>query len=221
MINFHPDIQQITDFAGGNCSANVALIISAHIDMCPLCQRLCMQAEEELAAEALLQPLAMAENLSNMMLHITQSPLAEPSPAKSPSGFLELEGRYFQLPRALHRCSEKTGNWSRLVGKLWQAPVDIGGVGQATFIYMEKGGRVPEHTHRGIESTLVIDGQFSDGLADYGVGDFTRMDSHNKHVPYSGADDGCLVFTILDKPLQFTSGIARLLNPFSHLFFKS
>ncbi|MFT6898372.1 MAG: putative transcriptional regulator, partial [Paraglaciecola sp.] len=113
------------------------------------------------------------------------------------------------------------GNWSRLAGKLWHAPVDIGGMGQASFIYMEKGGRVPEHTHRGNEFTLVIDGTFSDGLADYGVGDFTRMDSHNKHVPYSDADDGCLVFTILDKPLHFTSGIARLLNPFSHLFFKS
>jgi putative transcriptional regulator len=29
-----------------------------------------------------------------------------------------------------------------------------------------------------------------------------------------------LVFTIVDQPLHFTAGIARLLNPFSHLFFK-
>jgi putative transcriptional regulator len=221
MINFHPELQQITDFAGGNCSANESLILAAHIDMCPHCKSLCMQAEEDLAGDALSQPANLAENFSDMMLHITQSPLAEPSPAKAPSGLLELDGRFFELPRALRHCSKKTGNWSRLVGKLWQAPVDTGGVEQATFIYMEKGGRVPEHTHRGNEFTLVIDGTFSDGLADYGVGDFTRMDSHNKHIPHSDADDGCLVFTVLDKPLHFTSGIARLLNPFSHLFFKS
>lgn len=220
MINFHPDLQQISDFAGGDCPANVALILAAHMDMCPRCQSLCLQAEEELAGEALSQPDNVAENFAAMMLQITQSPQADLGPVETPSGLLELDGRFFQLPRALRRYSKKTGNWSHLLGKLWQAPVHIGSMGQATFIYMEKGGRVPEHTHRGNEFTLVIDGKFSDGLADYDVGDFTRMDSHNKHMPYSDADDGCLVFTVLDKPLHFTSGIARLLNPFSNLFFK-
>ena len=111
-------------------------------------------------------------------------------------------------------------NWSKLLGKVWQAPVDLGEAGMAHFIYMEKGGRVPEHTHRGTEFTLVVNGEFSDGLADYDSGDLIVMDDEHIHSPHSNADDGCLVFSIVDKPLHFTSGIARLLNPFSHLFFK-
>ncbi|MEC7469201.1 MAG: anti-sigma factor, partial [Pseudomonadota bacterium] len=39
-------------------------------------------------------------------------------------------------------------------------------------------------------------------------------------APRSDAPEGCLVFSVVDQPLHFTSGLARLLNPFSHLFFR-
>ena len=133
---------------------------------------------------------------------------------------IELDGRVFNLPKTLHRYIEKTGNWSGLVGKLWQAPVDLGNQGVANFIFMGSGGSVPEHTHRGTEFTLVIDGEFSDGLSHYDTGDFIYMDGEKTHTPKAEGNVGCLVFSIVDQPLHFTSGLARLLNPFSHLFFR-
>jgi putative transcriptional regulator len=96
---------------------------------------------------------------------------------------IELDGRVFTLPRTLHRYIDKTGNWSSLVGKLWQAPVDLGNQGVANFIFMGSGGSVPEHTHRGTEYTLVIDGEFSDGLSRYDTGDFIFMDGEKTHTP--------------------------------------
>lgn len=223
MINFHPQLAHLRAFAEGTCPTNLALMISAHVDMCPRCQALTTQAQEELSAEVFAAPVdsvVVEHDFKDMMLQITQTADFEPARVQPVSNLLELDGRHFALPRALARYTRKTGNWSRLVGKLWQAPVDLGQEGQANFIYMEKGGRVPEHTHKGTEFTLVIDGQFSDGLADYDCGDFTIMDGSNKHMPFSEADEGCLVFTMVDKPLHFTSGLARLLNPFSQLFFK-
>lgn len=133
---------------------------------------------------------------------------------------IELDGRVFTLPKTLHRYIEKTGNWSSLVGRLWQAPVDLGNQGVANFIFMGRGGSVPEHTHRGTEYTLVIDGEFSDGLSHYDTGDFIYMDGEKTHTPKAEGNEGCLVFSIVDQPLHFTSGLARLLNPFSHLFFR-
>ena len=180
MINFHPELAHLRAFAEGTCPTNLALMISAHVDLCPRCQAITMQAQEEAGLEVFSGRLNAADpqpDFNDMMLQIMQTPDV-------------------------------------------QAPVDLGQDGQANFIYMEKGGRVPEHTHKGTEFTLVIDGQFSDGLADYDCGDFTIMDSTKKHMPFSEADEGCLVFTMVDKPLHFTSGLARLLNPFSQLFFK-
>ena len=219
MINFHPTSQQIEQFSAGNCESATALMISAHIDMCGVCRSRSQQYLECFKIEAMSDEIPLGSEFKDMLDKITLLPVAEQKIIYT-KPTLELDGRHFALPRALQRFTSKTGNWSRLVDKLWQAPVELGDMGKGTFIYMEKGGRVPEHTHRGSELTLVIDGQYSDGLADYDCGDFTLMDGTNKHQPHSEADEGCLVFTIVDKPLHFTSGLARLLNPFSHLFFK-
>jgi putative transcriptional regulator len=155
-----------------------------------------------------------------MMSNITSLPVVHTPVPIAENSSIELDGKFFELPRTLKRHVINTGNWSRLVGKLWQAPVDLGEIGKANFMYMEKGGRVPEHTHKGTEFTLVVNGQYGDGISEYESGDFTIMDSKHKHLPHSQSDEGCLVFTIVDQPLHFTAGIARLLNPFSHLFFK-
>lgn len=220
MINFHPTHQQLKQFAEGTLSPAEALVVSAHCDMCNECMSI-VRAESDALAAAALADTAHDPKLDAMLANIMTQPSAEKPQIKVPVvDHIELDGRVFKVPRTLRRYIKQTGNWSSLVGKLWQAPVDMGEIGVANFIYMEKGGRVPEHTHKGNEFTLVINGEFSDGIADYDSGDFISLDGEHTHAPMSEAEEGCLVFSIVDKPLYFTSGIARLLNPFSHLFFK-
>jgi putative transcriptional regulator len=220
MINFHPNDQDLARFCAGHAPSALALMISAHVDMCARCQAQCAEIQEQISVEALSHSGPLDEQFSAMMSSITALPVAHAEEGVEQNTMISLDGKSFTLPRALQRYVKDTGNWSHLVGKLWQAPVELGAAGKAHFIYMEKGGRVPEHTHKGKELTLVIDGQFSDGISDYDTGDFTVMDDQHKHMPHSEADDGCLVFSIVDQPLHFTAGITRLLNPFSHLFFK-
>ncbi len=247
MIRFHPSAQQLKDFVEGTLSPATSLMVSAHCDMCPKCQRFVEIETESLAAQMVssVSENAFASSdaslqFGDMFSQITQLPqtadgsvetagvseyresFKKPrAPSKSEKlSTIELDGRTFTLPRTLHRYIDKTGNWSSLVGKLWQAPVDLGNQGVANFIFMGGGGSVPEHTHRGTEYTLVIDGEFSDGLSRYDTGDFIFMDGEKTHTPRAEGKDGCLVFSIVDQPLHFTSGLARLLNPFSHLFFR-
>jgi putative transcriptional regulator len=220
MINFHPTDEQIQRFAQGILPAAEALIVSAHCDMCLECNAKLLIESERQASEALVE-FEFDPSLDVMMAEILQQPVPQIDSVSLPlKSSIELDGRSFAVPRALRRYIRKTGNWSSLVGKLWQAPVDLGDIGMAHFIYMEKGGRVPEHTHKGTEHTLVINGEFSDGIAEYDSGDFISLNDGHIHAPLSDASEGCLVFSIVDKPLHFTSGLARLLNPFSHLFFK-
>lgn len=232
MIKFHPSSQQIKDFVEGSLTPAVSLLVSAHCDMCEQCQLRVESETESLAADMVLEieeGFDESAQFGDMLSQITQAPSSiesdartskEASSFKEKSVTIELDGRTFKLPRTLHRYIDKTGNWSSLVGKLWQAPVDLGNQGVANFIFMGSGGSVPEHTHRGTEYTLVIDGEFSDGLANYDTGDFIFMDGNKTHTPQSDTKEGCLVFSIVDQPLHFTSGLARLLNPFSHLFFR-
>jgi putative transcriptional regulator len=222
MINFHPSNQQLSIFSNGLMAPAESLIISAHCDMCAQCARkvvLYTEAHSETVfdeSSQKLDPSLFGTMLSQIMSQeIDRGIGSEPT-----NSTLELDGRKFTLPRSLNRFSESIGNWSHLVGKIWQAPVNMGGDVVANFIFMEKGGGVPEHTHRGTEMTLVVNGEFSDGLANYDSGDFMVMNGKNIHAPLTKSDEGCLVFSIIDAPLHFTSGWARLINPFSHLFFK-
>lgn len=236
MIRFHPSTEQLALFVEGQLSSSLSLMVSAHCDMCLQCQRI-VELETESLARSILGEKKSHESvidashndvMDSLIAHITQMPsvseadigIQVQSPPVPKGNTIDLDGRKFSLPRTLQRYVEKTGNWSSLVGKLWQAPVDLGSQNAANFIYMGSGGSVPEHTHRGTEFTLVIDGQFSDGLNNYDVGDFIFMDGSHTHSPRSNAEEGCLVFSILDQPLHFTSGLSRLLNPFSHLFFR-
>jgi putative transcriptional regulator len=220
MIKFHPTFKQLKEFSSGTSEPALALMISAHVDMCTECLHNCQAIQKKLSAEAFSHQMPLDAKYKSMVEDIFQQPEPDFIAPSESSSIIELDGRSFTLPRALSRYVKNTGNWSHLMGKLWQAPVDLGDIGKANFIYMEKGGSVPEHTHKGSEMTLVIDGQYSDGIDNYDCGDFSIMDHSNKHLPHSDADEGCLVFTIVDQPLYFTAGIARLLNPFSHLFFK-
>ena len=98
-----------------------------------------------MAGEFITQPLqvpSLNNQYYNMMSKITDLPILDKIPPKFSNTSIELDGKFFELPRALRRYVKNTGNWSRLVGKLWQAPVDLGDIGKANFMYMEKGGRV-------------------------------------------------------------------------------
>lgn len=221
MINKHPSYEQLLAFAEGSLSSSEALVVSAHCDMCACCARKVQQLTEQSSEQQfqLLGENSAHKDYSSMIDMITQLPAESQISAVHQQSSIELDGKNFVLPRSLGRYAEKTGNWSKLVGKLWQAPVNIGGLTKATFIYMEKGGSVPEHTHKGSEMTLVINGSFSDGMSEYRNGDFIELNNNHTHAPYSDDDEGCLVFSIVSQPLHFTSGVARLLNPFSQLFF--
>ncbi len=211
-------------FAEGSLSPAESLMVSAHCDMCSRCQMKVTDEVERVAMEfdkPVTSTHTQDQIYKSMFASITQLPADEANTyTRQGNAHIELDGRTFILPRTLRRYVDSMGNWSSLVGRLWQAPVDLGACGVAHFIYMGRGGSVPEHTHRGSEYTLVVNGKFSDGINTYDSGDFIYMDGEHTHSPHSEATEGCLVFSIVDQPLHFTSGIARLLNPFSHIFFR-
>ena len=221
MIKRHPSLEQLIAYAEGSLGSSESLIIAAHCDMCEHCAEKVRKLTTEIAEHHFNEPeqASSSQMFSSMFESITQLPMSSQIVANPEPANIELDGRKFELPRALARYAHSTGNWSKLVGKLWQAPVEIGGEHKANFIFMEQGGSVPEHTHKGNELTLVINGEFSDGISQYGCGDFIAMNGAHTHAPFSDDKDGCLVFSIVSQPLHFTSGVARLLNPFSHLFF--
>ncbi len=85
--------------------------------------------------------------------------------------------------------------------------------GSARLLSIPPGRAVPDHSHNGLELTLVLQGAFSDETGCFGVGDLELADQSLEHTPV--ADDGaeCICLAATDAPLRFSSLIPSLLQP--------
>ena len=84
----------------------------------------------------------------------------------------------------------------------------------ARLLRIPAGRPVPEHTHGGLELTLVLSGAFSDSVGRYGPGDFQEADENLEHQPHAEAGADCICLAITDAPLRFKSLAARIVQPF-------
>ena len=72
---------------------------------------------------------------------------------------------------------------------------------------------MPDHSHNGLELTLVLQGSFSDATGRFGVGDLEIADEDLEHTPVADPGDACICLAATDAPLRFRAIVPRLLQP--------
>lgn len=227
MIKHHPKFELIQAFVNGDLPASLSAGIAIHADMCPKCKQQIMQLTDEIAetsfentidnnveftafdsAEISSNSDITPMNFDEMLNEITQSDelfKAEPSVMKN----ISFKNKSYTLPSALNNMA--IGNTLHL-GKLSRARIQLNeSEVHTSLLQIQPGGGVPQHTHKGFELTLLLDGSFSDEEGEYVEGDFIMRDSSHKHQPVS--EQGCLCYTVANDALHFTQGINKLLNP--------
>ena len=88
---------------------------------------------------------------------------------------------------------------------------------ELSLYHIKAGGSIPQHTHKGTELTLVLDGSFSDEEGVYHEGDFLMRDAEHIHTPTAARTGDCICVGVLDAPIRFTQWNYRPLNPFLKL----
>ena len=78
-------------------------------------------------------------------------------------------------------------------------------------------GSIPQHNHSGTETTLVLQGGFSDESGTYHAGDFITREAGEEHSPTAIAGGDCICLAVLESPLRFTRWHHRLLSPLLQL----
>lgn len=217
-IKHHPAPDLLAAHAKGLLPAATSAALAAHVEACSYCQALCDKLEQDAAGEELGEVMALDDSLfDTLLLRLDDAPAPAAVPAKNAT--LTVNGESFTLPRALRPLAGRLGSWRRLGSKVWSADVDLGEkAAKASFLYIDSHTRIPKHTHGGEELTLVLSGHIKDESGRYQEGDFTHLDQHHEHQPYT-EDAPCLCLTVLTAPLVFTGPLGRLANPLLRLFF--
>ena len=227
MIKYHPDNAFLQSFATGELPASLAAAASIHCEMCSRCHEKVLSFTQQ-AASANFDTFAMSDisssgseaeaiytsDMDAMIDAITQDEEQDMAPVEQ-SKTIQVQGQQFELPKAL--VNVPLGKWSSL-GRLSRSRLGMNdGDIRASLLLMSAGGGVPEHTHKGFELTLILEGHFKDEFDDYSPGDFLMLDSSHTHNPQT--DSGCLCYTVSNDAQHFTTGLNRLVNPLGYFIY--
>jgi len=214
MSNFHPDLDILTEYAAGALPLAQSACVSLHVNQCQKCQRIARQLEDVGASllEA-LEPVPVGDTQLNAVLARLdeEKPLEytrKPQAADSTPAILQrlMRGDFSDL------------SWKKISSSLRISYLKTGDTGHEFALYhIKAGGRVPEHTHRGGEMTLILEGGFSDADGSYHAGDFLYRRPGDVHSPTALQSEDCICLAVLDAPLKFTDWRFRWLNPFLRL----
>ena len=104
--------------------------------------------------------------------------------------------------------------WRPLGMGVKQAILPTGKDASARLLFIPGGQAVPDHGHRGLELTLVLQGAFRDEKARFGPGDIEIADEATEHTPVAEDGEVCICLAATDGPLRFNAIIPRLAQPF-------
>ena len=118
-----------------------------------------------------------------------------------------------QLPRTLqaHLINKKI-NWKSFKDVKIASILPKEKNEKLELIHVMPGAKIPQHTHEGNESFLVLHGSYSDEYGKYKQGTVqVRSDDHN-HTPVGDARTGCIGLAYTHGKIKFSGKFGKLLN---------
>ena len=222
----HPSEATLLAHASGGLGAAHRLVVATHTMHCADCHSKIRTAERVggLLLDGLV-PTALQPDA--LQLCLAQTEVAEaPSRGRRPARPTVAESR--RLPPRVGGVILPQVLWGLRPGSLrWLAP----GIRHATLLRDERGTlhfirvhpnvALPQHTHRGLELTCVLEGAFHDGSGQYLVGDVGEVGDEEAeqhgidqdHLVVADPPGDCVCIMATSGRLRFTGWMARLLQP--------
>lgn len=104
--------------------------------------------------------------------------------------------------------------WRKIGGGVSQAILKTSKDATVRLLKIPAGTAVPDHGHRGMELTLVLQGAFVDEYDRFGTGDIEIANEDLNHTPVAEEGLDCICLSATDAPLKFNGLLPRLVQRF-------
>ncbi|EEW26697.1 ChrR family anti-sigma-E factor [Rhodobacter ferrooxidans] len=206
-MNHHISEPMLMAYAAGTLPEAFNLVLATHLSLCDDCRA--QLAACEAVGGALLQDAgSVAMDAGSFEACLAR--LARPTPAPR----LAAKGLFPAPLRDYVGGDLSAVQWKPLGMGVRQAILTTDKLATARLLYIPAGHGVPDHGHRGIELTLVLQGAFSDSTSRFGPGDLEIANEDLDHTPVAEAGMDCICLAATDAPLRFSGLIPRLAQPF-------
>jgi len=105
-------------------------------------------------------------------------------------------------------------NWRPVAGGVRQAILPTSKDASVRLLHIPAGAAVPDHGHRGVELTLVLQGAYRDGDEIFARGDVEVATQDLTHTPVAEPGLDCICLAATDARLKFSGLLPRLAQPF-------
>ena len=207
-IRHHLSDQLLMAYSAGQLPEAFNLVAATHLSMCDEC-RAALGAFDAVGG-AMVEAADEAE-VSDTSLEATLVLIAQQKPVserRAPSVGI------FPAPLADYVGGDLDAvKWRSLGMGVRQAILPTEKGASVRLLHIPAGQAMPDHGHRGMELTLVLQGAFSDGVGRYNRGDLDVETEKTQHTPVAEAGLPCICLSATDAPLRFTGFIPRILQP--------
>ncbi|MGL6208276.1 MAG: ChrR family anti-sigma-E factor [Paracoccaceae bacterium] len=205
-IRHHLSESLLMSYAAGELPEAFALVVATHISMCDECRA--SLAGFEAVGGAVLDSsdtVAMDEHsLEATLARLGLPEVVKPAPRSSlPAPLADYIGGDLASVK-----------WRSLGMGVRQALLPTTGGGTARLLYIPAGQAVPDHGHRGLELTLVLQGAFRDDTDRFTKGDVEIATEALEHTPVAEAGQDCICLAATDARLRFNGLIPRIAQSF-------
>lgn len=209
-IRHHLSDQLLMAYSAGELPEAFNLVVATHVSLCDECRA--RMAAYDAVGGAVIEEGDVAEmSEASLMACLNKIEAMPQANARRP---LKRAG-IFPAPLAdyIGGGPEKV-KWRSLGMGVKQAILRTGKDASARLLYIPGGQAVPDHGHRGLELTLVLQGAFRDETDRFGRGDIEIADEAMQHTPVAEEGEVCICLAATDAPLKFNAIIPRLAQPF-------
>lgn len=202
------------DYASGTLDDALSLIVATHLSLSESSRSIVQQCED--IGGHMLAFECPSETISP---HCLQSILTKLDDDRSePKLSFKNHPLYVDhilLPEPLGQAlQDKPTAWHYFMQGMDYMDVMKCKTSKAQLLRIAPAVKIPDHSHRGLEVTLILDGAFHDETGEYHVGDLIVEDETTTHAPVSCPRQGCVCLTVTTAPIKLTGWMGTLINPF-------
>jgi putative transcriptional regulator len=198
----------VAHYVAGCLPEPAHILVGSHLEMQPSSGRLAGELER-LAGKGLddAEPSDLSSSADRLKAILESEPEIEVSPVTVKHGDL--------LPGYLRSYAGRNLDdvpWKTKLPGLKQHVIEKSVGMEASLLWARPGRALPHHHHRGLELTLVLQGQFHDHRGAFSQGDVSVADETIIHRPVASADRPCLCFSVLLAPITLSGPSFRMLG---------
>lgn len=209
-IQHHLTDDLIMAYAAGTLTESLNLVIATHLSLCDDCRA--AVASYEAVGGAVIETGARAD-VSDACLEGALALIRGRAPAPRPQR--RAPDPVFPNPlRDYVGCRLADVSWRPLGMGVKHAVIPTQDEATARLLYIPAGTAMPNHSHKGMELTLVLQGAFEDADGRFGRGDIEVADPDLHHTPIADVSQDCICLAVTDAPLRFKGFLPRLAQSF-------